>query len=165
MSALAVSLDVAVICYCADELTDGLVDDVTIYKLVSAPRKQVQRAILVLEKVRRLTIHDSFTWKSHDFLDFNPPASSILAKRERANQKKRRQRMKSEETSLGDNTWAPVAVDERQAELAGLTEQVLNESLAKRELFCEIDAFTACRATKRASDNHFYCDEHNPDNK
>jgi hypothetical protein len=101
-SPLAVALDVAIICYCADNLTEGVIDQSQVFTLLPRSRNQIFRAILILEKVRRLHIVDGTSWRVHGFMEHHPTADRALEKRQSAADRKRRQREREAEASRRD---------------------------------------------------------------
>lgn len=106
-SPLAVALDVAIICYCADNLTEGVIDQSQVFKLLPRNRRQIMDAIIVLEKVRRLHIVDESSWRVHGFMEHHPTADRALARRQSAANRKRRQREREAELSRRDMDPSP----------------------------------------------------------
>ena len=81
LSDAAFRMHVSAICYCCDQLTDGFVAACVPDSLPKSPRgKSLRRAIESLEATG-LWEKTAGGWLVHDFLDWNPSAAQVLAKR------------------------------------------------------------------------------------
>jgi hypothetical protein len=74
-------LHVSAICYCCDQLTDGYLADCVPSSLPKAPRAgQFLNAVVSLER-SGLWERQGAGWVVHDFLDWNPSAQKVKAKK------------------------------------------------------------------------------------
>ena len=74
-------LHVTAICYCCDQLTDGVLPECVPSSLPRAPRAgRLLNAIASLERIGLWDRIDS-GWEVHDFLDWNPSADRVKAKK------------------------------------------------------------------------------------
>jgi hypothetical protein len=91
-SSLALGVWVRVGSYCADQLTDGVVDDRTVHAICPEPRAVICRAIDELVRVGLWQPHDDQQWAYHDWADHQPTRSLIENRRAADREKKARQR-------------------------------------------------------------------------
>lgn len=91
----AVALHVATISFCAEQLTDGVVEKNDLRRIVPWHHHQLHRGVtlLVTQGVWEEVTPD-LRWQVHDYLDYNPSREDVLIRRENdlSRQRKKRQR-------------------------------------------------------------------------
>lgn len=101
-SPAAVGLHVSALCYCSQNLTDGLLPKGMEKRITSTPNV----GKLVAELVEAGLWHDDGTdWRMHDYLDFQPTRAKVLADREASAKRQRdaREKRLAERASANSN--------------------------------------------------------------
>ena len=83
--------------YCWDQLTDGVIPKAQVARLIAASPK---RAYLLAEKLVEVGLWErrGDNFRVHDWLEWNPPASKVLAERQAARDRMRTRRRSGEHT-------------------------------------------------------------------
>lgn len=112
----AMGFDVAGICYCARNLTDGFIADddlVVVYPSTRQPKRLADHLV----KVGRWEREEG-GYRIHDYLDYNPSRAEVLAKREA--------RSKAGSKGGSKQPSKPEANSQANSEANGLSEQGAN---------------------------------------
>lgn len=79
-------LHVCALCFCCEQLTDGLVDNLDLEQIIAdseIPKATAKRCVSRLETVGLWVRHDARNaWIIRDFLDYNPTKDEVKARRE-----------------------------------------------------------------------------------
>lgn len=79
-------LHVVALCHCAENLTDGLVDEIALDQIISdadVPKAAAKRCVPKLVDAGLWIPHDGGGFLIRDFLDYNPTAADVKEKREK----------------------------------------------------------------------------------
>lgn len=80
-------------CWCAEELTDGVMPASVPATLTAAPRgKALAKAVNELVSAGLWDINPDGGWRVHDYLEYNPSAESVRAKQQQARDRMQRSR-------------------------------------------------------------------------
>lgn len=103
----ALALHVAAISYCAEHLTDGVVDKSDIRRIVRWHNSRVKSALQsLLQSGLWDIVEPGVKWRVHDFLDYNPTRQEVLVKREKDARRQRKHRGLSQRDNVRDITNA-----------------------------------------------------------
>lgn len=78
-------LHIVALCYCAEHLTDGRIDEVALRSVIKdadVPRSAATRCVPKLVECGLWVEHDQGGFVIRDYLDYNPTAAETRAKRE-----------------------------------------------------------------------------------
>ena len=103
---LAIAVDVAGICYCALNLTDGYIPETALSILLNMPITQIRKQVARLIEVGRWETKEG-GYLVHDFLDYNPSAEEVLGKRQKEADRKAEWRERRKPLSQGSPKNVP----------------------------------------------------------
>lgn len=93
-------------CWCADQLTDGVVTRAIVHAIAPEPARIVDRAIDELVAARLWDVLGDSKWVFHDWADHNPTCAEVTAARAAT---KERQRLSRERRRAGNQGSSNVA--------------------------------------------------------
>ena len=79
-------LHVTALCYCGEHLTDGLVDEIALRQIINdadITATTARKCIPKLVDAGLWNVYPGVGYLIRDFLDYNPPADEVRAKREK----------------------------------------------------------------------------------
>lgn len=112
-SSTAVGVWVRVGAYCAQHLTDGLIDAQTVFAICPDRRRVVEQAIAELIGAGLWEEVEPGRWRYHDWADQQPSRQAVEARRAADRAKKRRQRRAPNGQFMGDMSRGDAPGDSR----------------------------------------------------
>jgi hypothetical protein len=110
LSDAAFRLDVSAVCWCAENLTDGVVLVTELCQVSRLKGTKASKAAAELVAAGRWDVIAG-GWVIHDYLDYNPSKAKVLAEREAARRRQERKRQSNGQYGDGRHAVTPAQQD------------------------------------------------------